>query len=151
MKNSVKRLLAVLMTATMTTGALTACGGSSASSGAAASAAGSAAASSAAASSAAVEEEYGPVLTRIKESGKMVLGTASGYMPYEFIDISSAGQDVIGVDMAMGEKIAEKLSEKLGVEVEMQIEDTTFTNTLAAIAADQVDIMIAGMSPTEER
>lgn len=151
MKNSVKRLLAVLMTATMTTGALTACGGSSASSGAAASSAGSAAASSAAASSAAVEEEYGPVLTRIKESGKMVLGTASGYMPYEFIDISSADQEVIGVDMAMGAKIAEKLSEKLGVAVEMEIEDTTFTNTLAAIAADQVDIMIAGMSPTEER
>lgn len=146
MKNSVKRLLAILMAASMTTGMLTACGGSGTTS-----AAEPTDESAAAEPAGSAEEEYGPVLTRIKESGKMVLGTASGYMPYEFIDISSADQNVIGVDMAMGEKIAEKLSDKLGVEVEMQIEDTTFTNTLAAIAADQVDIMIAGMSPTEER
>ena len=33
----------------------------------------------------------------------------------------------------------------------MQIENTTFTANLAAIAADQADIMIAGMSPTDER
>lgn len=146
MKNSVKRLLSILMAASMTTGMLTACGGSGTTS-----AAEPTDESAAAEPAGSAEEEYGPVLTRIKESGKMVLGTASGYMPYEFIDISSADQNVIGVDMAMGEKIAEKLSDKLGVEVEMQIEDTTFTNTLAAIAADQVDIMIAGMSPTEER
>lgn len=81
----------------------------------------------------------------------MVIATASGYMPYEFVDISSANQDVIGVDMALGDKIIEKLSDKLGVEVKKKVEDTTFTANLAAVAADQVDIMLAGMSPTEER
>ena len=95
--------------------------------------------------------DLGPVLTRIKESGEMVIATASGYMPYEFVDISSANQDVIGVDMALGDKIIEKLSDKLGVEVKKKVEDTTFTANLAAVAADQVDIMLAGMSPTEER
>lgn len=68
-------------------------------------------------------------------------------MPYEFVDISSANQDVIGVDMALGDKIIEKLSDKLGVEVKKKVEDTTFTANLAAVAADQVDIMLAGMSP----
>lgn len=95
--------------------------------------------------------DRGPVLTRIAESGKMVVATASGYMPYEFVDIESADQEVIGVDMALGQAIADRLSEELGVDVEMQIENTTFTANLAAIAADQADIMIAGMSPTDER
>lgn len=81
----------------------------------------------------------------------MVIATASGYMPYEFVDITSSNQDVIGVDMALGDKIIEKLSDKLGVEVKKKVEDTTFTANLAAVAADQVDIMLAGMSPTEER
>lgn len=81
----------------------------------------------------------------------MVIATASGYMPYEFVDISSANQDVIGVDMALGDKLIEKLSDKPGVEVKKKLEDTTFTANLAAVAADQVDIMLAGMSPTEER
>ena len=81
----------------------------------------------------------------------MVIATASGYMPYEFVDITSSNQDVIGVDMALGDKIIEKLSDKLGVEVKKKVEDTTFTANLAAVVADQVDIMLAGMSPTEER
>lgn len=135
MKNSVKRLLAMLMAGAMAA-SLTACGGSSDST---------SAAGSSAAESSAQDSEAGPVMTRIQENGKLVLGTASGYAPYEFIDISSANQDVIGVDMALGQKIAEKLG------VDLEIQDTTFTATLAAVAADQVDIVIAGMSPTDER
>ena len=49
--------------------------------------------------------------------------------------------------MALGDKLIEKLSDKLGVEVKKKVEDTTFTANLAAVAADQVDIMLAGMSP----
>lgn len=134
MKNSVKRLFALLMAGTMAA-SMTACGGSSDSTSAA----------SAGSSSEAQDSEAGPVLTRIQKTGKMVLGTASGYAPYEFIDISSANQDVTGIDIALGQKIADKLG------VDLEIQDTTFTATLAAVAADQVDIVIAGMSPTEER
>lgn len=104
-----------------------------------------------AASASTDSSDLGPVLSRIKESGEMVIATASGYMPYEFVDITSSNQDVIGVDMALGDKIIEKLSDKLGVEIKKKVEDTTFTANLAAVAADQVDIMLAGMSPTEER
>lgn len=149
MKNTVKRLMSALMAASMLAVVTAGCGGGSADTTAPADTAAADTASDAAAET--EEADLGPVLTRIKESGKMVVATASGYMPYEFIDISSADQKVIGVDMAMGDKIAEKLTEKLGVTVTPQIEDTTFTANLAAVAADQVDIMIAGMSPTEER
>ena len=127
MKNTVKRLMSALMAASMLAAVTAGCGGSADTTAPADTAAADTASDAAAETE---EADLGPVLTRIKESGKMVLGTASGYMPYEFIDISSADQEVIGVDMAMGAKIAEKLSEKLGVAVEMEIEDTTFTNTL---------------------
>ena len=144
MKTTVKRTLSLLLAAASMASVLTACG--SKDTGAA-----DTSADTQAASASADASDLGPVLTRIKESGEMVIATASGYMPYEFVDISSANQDVIGVDMALGDKIIEKLSDKLGVEVKKKVEDTTFTANLAAVAADQVDIMLAGMSPTEER
>ena len=144
MKTTVKRTLSLLLAAASMASVLTACGSKDTS-------AADTSADTQAASASADASDLGPVLTRIKESGEMVIATASGYMPYEFVDISSANQDVIGVDMALGDKIIEKLSDKLGVEVKKKVEDTTFTANLAAVAADQVDIMLAGMSPTEER
>lgn len=144
MKTTVKRTLSLLLAAASMVSVLTACGSKD-------TAAADTSADTQAASASADASDLGPVLTRIKESGEMVIATASGYMPYEFVDISSANQDVIGVDMALGDKIIEKLSDKLGVEVKKKVEDTTFTANLAAVAADQVDIMLAGMSPTEER
>ena len=133
MKTTVKRTLSLLLAAASMASVLTACGSKD-------TAAADTSADTQAASASADASDLGPVLTRIKESGEMVIATASGYMPYEFVDISSANQDVIGVDMALG-----------GVEVKKKVEDTTFTANLAAVAADQVDIMLAGMSPTEER
>ena len=144
MKTTVKRTLSLLLAAASMASVLTACSSKD-------TAAADTSADTQAASASADASDLGPVLTRIKESGEMVIATASGYMPYEFVDISSANQDVIGVDMALGDKIIEKLSDKLGVEVKKKVEDTTFTANLAAVAADQVDIMLAGMSPTEER
>lgn len=143
MKNPTKRLLSALLLSGLLAG-LTACGTSSAT-------APDDTAAPSDAETPAAASDYGPVLTRIAETGKMVVATASGYVPYEFVDITSADQQVIGVDMALGERIAAKLSETLGVDVEMQVENTTFTANLAAVAADQVDIMLAGMSPTDER
>ncbi len=145
MKTTVKRTLSLLLAAASMASVLTACGSKD-------TAAADTSADTQAVSASADASDLGPVLTRIKESGEMVIATASGYMPYEFVDISSANQDVIGVDMALGDKLIEKLSDKLGVEVKKKVEDTTFTANLAAVAADQVDIMLAGMSPPlEER
>ena len=110
MKTTVKRTLSLLLAAASMASVLTACGSKD-------TAAADTSADTQAASASADASDLGPVLTRIKESGEMVIATASGYMPYEFVDISSANQDVIGVDMALGDKIIEKLSDKLGVEV----------------------------------
>ena len=90
-------------------------------------------------------EEAGPLLSKIKESGKLVVGTASGYPPYEFVDITSADQAVIGVDMELAQAIADELG------VELEVQDMTFSALLASIPAGTVDMAIAGVSPTDER
>ncbi len=123
MKTTVKRTLSLLLAAASMASVLTACGSKDTS-------AADTSADTQAASASADASDLGPVLTRIKESGEMVIATASGYMPYEFVDISSANQDVIGVDMALGDKIIEKLSDKLGVEVKKKVEDTPLPQTL---------------------
>lgn len=101
MKTTVKRTLSLLLAAASMASVLTACGSKD-------TAAADTSADTQAASASADASDLGPVLTRIKESGEMVIATASGYMPYEFVDISSANQDVIGVDMALGDKLIEK-------------------------------------------
>ena len=89
--------------------------------------------------------EAGPLLSKIKESGKLIVGTASGYPPYEFVDITSADQAVIGVDMELAQAIADELG------VELEIQDMTFSSLLASIPAGTIDMAIAGVSPTDER
>ncbi len=90
-------------------------------------------------------DEMGPLLSKIKESGKLIVGTASGYPPYEFVDITSADQAVIGVDMELAQAIADELG------VELEIQDMTFSSLLASIPAGTIDMAIAGVSPTDER
>lgn len=90
-------------------------------------------------------EDMGPVLARIKASGKIVVGTASGYPPYEFIDITSADQKVIGVDMELAQAVADELG------VELEIQDMTFSSLLASLPAGTIDVAIAGVAPTDER
>lgn len=90
-------------------------------------------------------DKQGPVMQKIKESGKIVVGTASGYPPYEFIDASKADKTVIGIDM----EIAQALADKLGVKLEVQ--DMNFQSLLSSLTSGKVDIAISGINPTDER
>ena len=63
----------------------------------------------------AVQKES-PLMQKIKKQGKLVVGTASGYPPYEFIDTSVGEKKVIGIDMALAQKIADELGMKLEVQ-----------------------------------
>lgn len=87
----------------------------------------------------------GGLLASIKESGKLVVGTASGYPPYEFVDITSANQSVIGIDMELAQSIADELGVKL------EIQDMTFSSLLSSLPAHKIDLAIAGIAPTDER
>ena len=139
-----KRVLAMVMTAVMSVMALGGCGADSTTSTTTAATMEISSGTETTTAAAEAETETG-LLAKIKESGKLVVGTASGYPPYEFVDITSADQAVIGVDMELAKAIAEELG------VELEIQDMTFSSLLAAIPAGKIDIAIAGVAPTEER
>lgn len=90
-------------------------------------------------------QPQGKLLQQIKQRGKLIVGTASGFPPYEFIDTSKSEKNVTGIDMALAQKIADKLGVKL------EIQDMNFSAILSSMAANKVDIAISGMTPTAER
>lgn len=85
-------------------------------------------------------------LTKIKESGKLVVGTSPDYPPAEFYIINDAGEkEIVGYEM----KFAKAIADKIGVELE--IKATDFAGVQANVQAGQVDIGISGFSRTETR
>lgn len=99
-----------------------------------------------AASSGSGSSSQSALMQKIKKDGKLVVGTASGFPPYEFLDTSVKDQKKIdGIDM----KIAEAVAQKLGVKLEVQ--DMTFQSFLSSITTGKVDIAISAINPTEER
>lgn len=90
-------------------------------------------------------EAAGTLMSSIKAAGKLFVGTASGYPPYEFIDTSSSDNKIVGIDMELAQCIADELGVKL------EIQDMDFSGLLASIPAGKIDLAIAGISPTDER
>lgn len=86
------------------------------------------------------------LMQKIKKDGKLVVGTAPGFPPYEFLDTSVKDKKVItGIDV----KIAEAVAKKLGVQLEVQ--DMTFQSLLSSITTGKIDIAISAINPTDER
>ncbi|MEJ8554365.1 ABC transporter substrate-binding protein [Tepidibacter sp. Z1-5] len=82
---------------------------------------------------------------KIKESGKIVLGTSADYPPYEFHKEVDGKDQIVGFDI----EIAKAIAEDMGVELE--IKDMDFGGLLAALNTGTVDFVVAGMTPTDER
>lgn len=84
-------------------------------------------------------------LQMVKESGKLVLGTAADYPPFEF-HIEIDGKDtIVGFDIDIAKKIAESMG------VELEIIDMKFEGLLPALTAGKIDLIVSGMTPTDER
>lgn len=81
----------------------------------------------------------------IKAAGKVVVGTSADYPPYEFHVIKDGVDTIVGFDI----EIAKAIAADLGVELEFK--DMAFNGLLAALEANGVDFIIAGMTPTAER
>lgn len=47
----------------------------------------------------------GNLIQKVKEKGTLVMGTSSGFPPYEFIDTSKSDKTVVGIDVALGQKL----------------------------------------------
>ena len=85
------------------------------------------------------------LMQKINKNGKIVVGTASGYPPYEFVDTSQGDKKVIGIDMELAQKVADKLGVKL------EVQDMNFQALLSSLTGGKVDVAIAGINPTDER
>lgn len=128
-----KRILSMLLVVTLGAVLLAGCGSKSDSS------------SSGSTDTASDTSSDGDLLSSIKSSGKLVVGTASGYPPYEFVDVTSSSQDVIGIDIELAQAIADELGVKL------EVQDMNFSSLLSSLPAHKIDLAIAGINPTDER
>jgi len=84
-------------------------------------------------------------LESIKAKGKLVIGTSADYPPYEFHKEVDGKDKIVGFDI----DIANQFAKDLGVELE--IKDMAFDGLLVALQSDKVDMIFAGMTPTDER
>ena len=76
------------------------------------------------------------------EAGKLIMATNAEFPPYEMTDDDG---NYIGIDV----EIAEKIAEKLGLELE--ILDMAFDAALLAVNEGKSDIVMSGVSVTEDR
>ena len=83
-------------------------------------------------------------IAEIQKKGKLVLGTASGYPPFEFVSVENNGA-VIGIDVEFAQAIADKIG------VELEVQDMPFGELVMALSAGNCDICIAGMPETPEK
>ncbi|WP_368645348.1 ABC transporter substrate-binding protein/permease [Alkalibacterium putridalgicola] len=92
-----------------------------------------------------VAAEDGAALKRVQDEGVLVVGTSADFPPFEFYAEVDGERQVVGMDMMIAQKIADDLG------VELEIQDIGFDSLLPALEARNVDIVIAGMTPTAER
>jgi len=127
-----KKFLAMTMALAMAL-SLTACGGNGANS---------SAASNGSASSAGASASTPDAAVTTVEAGKLHMSTNATFPPYEMLDASG---NVIGIDAEVAGAIADKLG------LELVIDDMGFDAALLAAQNGQSDIVMAGVTVTDER
>jgi len=122
-----KRILALLLAAVLLIGSLASC------------------------SSAAGDKD----LKKVEKAGKIVVGMECAYAPYNWTT-STPTETTVPISNSQGSyadgydvQIARLIAEKLGVELE--IKAIEWDGLIPALEAGEIDMIIAGMSPTEER
>ena len=83
----------------------------------------------------AVEESTAPIK-------QLVMGTNAAFAPYEFVDDNGA---FAGIDVEIAQTIAAKLG------MELVIKDMEFNSLITAVSEGAVDMVLAGLTVTDER
>jgi len=79
------------------------------------------------------------------EKKKLIMATSADYKPYEFHDLSSGKDEIVGFDI----DIANYIAKELGFEYE--IVDMNFDGLIPALQTGRADFVMAGMTPKPER
>ncbi|MDO7904883.1 ABC transporter permease subunit [Paenibacillus sp. JX-17] len=75
----------------------------------------------------------------------IILGTSAEFPPYEFHKTINGKDEIVGFDIEIAKAIAKDMG------AELQIQDMGFDSLLAALQSKRIDLIISGMTPTEER
>jgi len=78
-----------------------------------------------------------------KEQNFLIVGTSSDYPPYSQIDLQT-GQ-IVGLEIDLITEIAERLNKKI------ILKDMPFNSLVIELMSGQIDIIAAGLSPSQER
>lgn len=84
-------------------------------------------------------------VVKIKEKGELVMATSPDYPPYEFKIIEDGKEKIVGFDIAIAEEIAKDIG------VNLRILELDFNGLLVSLNANKADMVMAGMTPDEER
>lgn len=92
-------------------------------------------------------------LEKVQAAGQIVVGMECAYAPYNWSQTTeneytvevSEGLYADGYDIQIAKRIAEDLG------VDLVIKPTEWNGLISALDSNQIDLIIAGMSPTEER
>lgn len=123
-----KKIIALLMVLALTA-SMAACGSSSSDS------------SNSGNSAEATNEATNDATDEAKGGDTLIMATNATFPPYEYYD----GDDIVGIDA----EIAQKIAEELGMTLE--IEDMDFNSIITAVQSGKVDMGVAGMTITEDR
>ncbi len=95
-------------------------------------------------------KKLGPVLTRVKETGKMTTGFAAQTPPWRFHKMVNGKDTLAGFEVDLVYYITKEVEKYLGVPVELEIKELQIDGALAALQADKIDFAPT-LSATEER
>ncbi len=98
------------------------------------------------------EKELGPVLTDIKNTGKIVVGQFADHPPWFFTIVNDEGELVYeGFEKYMMDDIAQLIADYIGVEsLEVEYMQTSVAGVLAAVQAGKAHFAFS-LAPTTER
>ena len=136
-----KKITALLLGTAMVL-SLAACGGTPTTSSETTSSSTEGASSSEAASTSEATAEAAATEVTTVEPGKLTMSTNAAFPPYEMTDDNG---NIVGIDVDVANAIAEKLG------LELQVDDMDFDAALLAVQNGKSDIVMAGVTVTEDR
>ncbi|WP_204824972.1 ABC transporter substrate-binding protein/permease [Paenibacillus nicotianae] len=87
-----------------------------------------------------------PMASAAQDTGKkVVVGLSADFAPYEFRKNINGKDEIVGSDVEIAKRVAADMG------AELQIQDIAFDSLLPALDSGRIDMIISGMTPTDER
>lgn len=81
-------------------------------------------------------------IDRVRKAGKLVVGTATGYAPFEMVNMKD---EFVGYDIDTAKAIGKAL------DVKVEFKEYSFDGLIAALQVGEIDMIISGMTITGPR